>query len=109
MLVQNNDLKKNDILAGKLVSGEEIVAKVVEINNTTVKITKPLAISLMQHPSHREPVVAPVPWTLATPDDAILEMNRNHFLFITKARPEILNSYMQATTGLQLPGKGSII
>jgi hypothetical protein len=109
MLIKNNELKKNDIFAAKLVSGEEIVGRIVEIDHKTVKLTKPLAISLMAHPQHREPVVAPVPWTLATDDNDVLEINRDHFLFITKARAEILNSYMQATSSLQIPSKGSII
>lgn len=103
MLIENMKLKEHDILAGKLITGEEIVAKVVKIDDHFVQITKPLMITLMASPTSSQAAVAPVPWVLAVPDDAVLKISLERFIFMTKARQEITSIYTKATTGLEIP------
>jgi hypothetical protein len=105
MLIENK-LKDGDIMAAKLITGEEIVAKVVKIDDHNVQITKPLMITLISGPGMSQPAVAPVPWILAVPDDAVLTLSRDRFLFLTRARNEIISSYTRATTGLEIPPAG---
>ena len=105
-MLLENVLKKNDIFSAKLDSGEEICGKIVEIGNNTVTFTKPLMITLVQHPGMSQPAVAPVPWVLSVPDEANLKVSLDKFVFITKARNEIVSSYTKATTGLEIPPAG---
>lgn len=103
-------LKKNDIFSAKLITGEEICGKIIEIDDKKVSFTKPLMITLVQGPGMTQPAVAPVPWVLSVPDEATLTVTLDRFIFITKARNEIVSSYTKATTGLELPtGNGGLV
>lgn len=106
MMLIENKLKEHDVMVGKLITGEEIIAKVVKIDDHNVQITKPLMITLISGPGMSQPAVAPVPWVLGVPDDATLTIARERFLFLTKARHEIVSSYTRATTGLEIPPAG---
>lgn len=99
-------LKKNDIFSAKLITGEEICGRISEIDDKKVVFTKPLMITLIQAPGMSQPAVAPVPWVLSIPDDASLTVTLDRFVFITKARDEIVSSYSRATTGLEIPVPG---
>lgn len=106
MLIENV-LKKNDIFSAKLINGEEICGRIVEIDDKKVTFTKPLMITLVQTPGMSQPAVAPVPWVLSVPDDAKLTLTIDRFMFITRARNEIVSSYTKATTGLEIPTPGA--
>lgn len=108
MLVEN-PVKENDIITAKLVTGEEIVAKVVKLNDHTISIKKPLQISLMADPNSGQPAVAPMPWVLGAPDDVTLKIGRDKIIFMTQARSEMVNSYTRATTGLDVAANNADI
>lgn len=106
MLVESN-LKKGDVLAGKLITGEEIIARVDAVTDHTVRVKRPLTLNLVADPNTGQATVAPMPWSLGIADDAIITLGRDKFVFLTQARQEVVNSYTRATTGIDVAGMNS--
>jgi len=94
---------ENDIVAIKLNSGEEIITRIVEIKNDgTIIATKAFTMVLMQGAGQ----VAFAPFMLGAEDDAKIELTRDKFIAIVKARADAAAQYMQATTSLEMPPAG---
>ena len=109
MLVEKY-LKKNDVFVGKLISGEEIVGKVVDISETKIKINKPmcLSLSMVETNNINHPVVMPTPWSLGIDEDDIVEINKSSFIFLTRARKEVASMYLKLTSNLIIPTGNNI-
>lgn len=99
----------NDIVILKLITTEEIVGKLVQRKANSIVVKKPFALSLVQVPNMNQPVVAPTPWVLGFSDDAELEIKFEHIISWDKGRTEIINSYIRATTSIELVGPNSNI
>lgn len=92
-----------DIVVLKLVTSEELITKLVELNHDTIKISKPVVLSLASDPHLKESGLIPMPWTIAVEENANLEIRRDKIIFIAKARKEIVNMYLQITSNIVLP------
>jgi hypothetical protein len=98
-------VKKNDIFVGKLITGEELIGKIVDVSESKIKISKPmcLSLSMVETNSVNHPVVMPTPWVLGIEEDEILEINKSSFIFLTKARKEVASMYLKLTSNLIIP------
>lgn len=103
MLVKKN-IKKGSIIAIKLVTGDEIVSKVVshDVGANILVISKPIAVAMAPNGS-----IAFIPYMVSAPDDVELTLNMDHIVTQTPARDELKNAYIQNTTGLVAAGSGA--
>lgn len=88
--------KNGDTITIKTSAGEEIVARLVEETDTTVKVHKPLAIMATQQGIG----LGPFAFTLSQDADVVL--NKSVILMIAKTEKEMASQYTQNTTGLAI-------
>lgn len=102
-----------DIVAARLISGEEVVGTLKRLGETDVEITKPLVLGLqqMQNPTTRqvETGMAFAPFMLSLADDGGVTFELAKIVTFIKVRDEIRNGYIQNTTGMELPEKPSLV
>lgn len=88
--------KANDIITVITSSGVEVIAKLVEETDTTVKVHTPM--SLMQ--TQQGIGLGPFAFTLNPKSNVVL--NKSVILMIAKTEKEMASQYTQNTTGLEL-------
>lgn len=86
--------KNGDTITFKTVAGEEVVARLVEEKNDTLKVSKPLALTATQQG------LGLVPFTFTVSPDADLLVNKNTLVFVAKTEKDMASQYVQQTTGL---------
>ncbi len=100
MIIDTSTLvKENDVVAFKLISGEEVVAKVTAISETEFTVTRPMAMTIV--PQGNSATVAFMPWTLGMPDDAKIKLLKDKIIAYAKARKEAADGYLRNTTSIQ--------
>jgi hypothetical protein len=102
MLV-NNTYQINDIIALKLVNGDEIIAKLAAINDDIYTLERPCVvlgsakgIALMQAMFSLDP-------------EKSVKVRSEHVMMTCEAMAQMRDHYIQVTTGIQPVSKGSII
>ena len=88
--------KQNDTVTIKTTSGEEIVARLVEENDKTIKVHKPMAIIATQQG------MGLGPFAFTIPMDADVTLNKSVILMVAKTEKEMASQYTQSTTGLAI-------
>lgn len=92
-----------DIIAIKLVSGNEIVAKLVEKSERVITISKPVELGMATAGN-----VGFGPFMIGAPDDVEMIFDLNMVVIFVKARKEIKDAYIQSTSGIVPAGAGSV-
>lgn len=97
MLITTNSNLTNKVGVFKLVSGEEVIARVVEDNSAqgSIRIKAPLSM-IMVNDDGNQGMVAFAPWVLGAADDAILEIKTANLVVTTEARADAAIQYSQA-------------
>lgn len=93
MLVQT--FKPNDIITMKLVTGEEIISKFVEINDNGYKISKPLVLSI----TSQGPAMTPFLFTAEISGD--INLPKHAVIAIANTDKQTAGQYIKGTTGIQ--------
>jgi len=93
MLLETN-YKKGDTVSIKLTSGEEMVANLVEENDTEIVLKKPMVIVAAQQG------LALSPFMFSANPDAIVKLKQANVLCILKTVDELGKQYTQQTTGI---------
>tara|TARA_R110000868_G_scaffold318731_1_gene579448 strand:- start:72 stop:365 length:294 start_codon:yes stop_codon:yes gene_type:complete len=83
----------------KLNSGEEMIAKVLEIGQTNIIITEPVSIA----PSQQGMQMIPSMFTAEQRGNVTL--NTSAIAFYANTDDNIKDKYIEATTGIKLPDK----
>jgi hypothetical protein len=83
----------------KLNSGEEMIAKVLEIGQTNITITEPVSIA----PSQQGMQMIPSMFTAEQRGNVTL--NTSAIAFYANTDDNIKDKYIEATTGIKLPDK----
>jgi len=83
----------------KLNSGEEMIAKVLEIGQTNITITEPVSIA----PSQQGMQMIPSMFTAEPRGNVTL--NTSAIAFYANTDDNIKDKYIEATTGIKLPDK----
>lgn len=97
MLVQNISNLSNEIIVCKMASGEEIIARAGEVNDSTINISNPLSMVMVQDDSvDNQGMVAFAPWILGANDNTVLSLDRKHIVVVTKARKDAADQYSRA-------------
>jgi len=93
MLVQT--FKSNDIITMKLVTGEEIISKFIESNDTGFKISKPLVLSI----TSQGPAMTPFLFTADIAGEITLP---KHAVIATASTDkQTAGQYIKGTSGIQ--------
>lgn len=107
MLIEKK-LAEGDIIAFRLVSGDELIGKLVKSDAQGYHITKPIALQ-MQMVAPQQAGIGFAPFMVGADEDGPfcfpLEKMLTHPV---KAREDIKASYVKATTGIEIPNKGLI-
>ena len=103
MLVEKR--KKNDVVALKLVSGDEVLAQWVEDDDNTITLKKPLALAMGPEGVGLIPMMVSLDIS-ATPT---VTLHKDKVIMIITPNKMLADSYVQATTGISLATPSSQI
>ena len=99
-MIIENKIKEQAIVAFKLITGEEIIARITTINTDNFVVYKPMMITLVHAEGGAQ--VAFVPWTLGMKDDAKITLLKSQIVAYSDARKEANAGYIKNTTGLEM-------
>lgn len=98
------ELTVDQIYTFKLNSGEELVAKVVNVNDTYLTITEPVSIG----PSPQGGLGL-VPSMFTYNNRGNVRLNTSSIALVAETDENVQTKYIEATTGLQVPNKKVIL
>ena len=100
----NTQIAANDVISIKLSNGDEIVAKLVDIDNNTMTVSKPMLMVLTQDPRTGQPGIQMAPfWMMGSDPKTSYPINRNHIMVAVKSNQDVTKNYISQTTGLMMP------
>jgi hypothetical protein len=88
--------KAGDTVTVKTVTGEELIARLVEEKPGKLVLSKPMAIMVTQNG------LGLGPFTFTVNPDTKIELNTNTVLFVAKTDSEMAKQYISSTTGIKL-------
>lgn len=94
-----NTIKQNQVYTFKLNSGEELVSKVLDIQETYVVIQEPVSIA----PGPQGMGLVPSMFT-ANPK-AEIKLNTNSIALMGETDDSVKMKYLEVTTGIKVPDK----
>lgn len=95
MLIEKN-ITENSIVAIKVSTGEEMIAKLISQNEDSIKVRKPMAFVRMQQS------MGLMPW-MATPEpDAELTIDKKFVMVLTNCEKTLSKQYIETTSGIKL-------
>jgi len=90
----------NDVKVLKLITGEEVIARVTEENNL-ITLEKPMTLQMMPPTSTGQVGFALVPWMKAAKNEKVT-ISTEHILVEVEASDQSEKNYLQVVTGLSL-------
>ena len=98
-------VNEGEISTLKLTSGEEVVAKIMSIEDGVLVLRQPVSIA----PSHNggPPMLVPSMFTAELDKDVI--MYAGAISMIAQTRGDIKSSYIKATSGIDVPPEKKIL
>lgn len=93
----------DEIYTFKLNSGEELIAKVIRVEDNTIYISEPVSIA----PSQQGMALVPSMFTYDLKGQ--VRLNTNSVAMVAETDEPVKNKYIQATTGIKLPDKKLIL
>lgn len=97
-------INNGEIYTFKLNSGEELIAKVVDVQETHLVIIEPVSIG--PNPNGGLGLV-PSMFTYNSREN--VRLNTNSLALVAETDDNVKTKYIEATTGLQVPGKKVIL
>lgn len=102
------DVKSGDIIAVKLVNGEDILAKLVSVNGDDYVINRPVILHLVPV-GNGQATVNFAPFSLGLDDTTNLTINFSKMLYRPiEARKDAASQYIRSTTGLEVASQGLV-
>lgn len=101
-MIIENKIKLNEVYTMKLLTGEEVITKIVEESGFSYKISKPLVLTATQQG------VALTPFMLTAPIEGSFEIMRSAIVAIALTEKSTASQYIESTTGIK-PVKSSLI
>ncbi len=95
MLIEK-PIEKNKIVSIKLITGDELVAKVIDETATEIILAKPLSVMMS------DKGLAMLPYMLSVSADNDLKISKSHYICISSPVKEVESHYLQITTGITL-------
>jgi hypothetical protein len=101
-MIIENKIKANETYTMKLLTGEEVITKVVEDTGFSYKVSKPLVLSITPQG------VALTPFMLTAPIEGIFEIMKSAVVAIAPTEKSTATQYITSTTGIK-PVTSSLI
>jgi hypothetical protein len=102
MLV-NKKHEVNDVVTFKLSNGDEMIAKLVEENDSDYIVSKPCVVILTNEG------IKMIPIMFTGDSEKNVPISKKHVMMHTTSVDKAQDSYIQTTTGIQPVSKGGII
>lgn len=107
MLIQK-PIGTGDIVSIKLITGDELIAKVATFNADTVSIVKPMTVTVgVDERTGQVGILMSPYYVLCADNDAHIMLKHAHIIVYTLANDAAKSRYIQNTTGLNVPSKPS--
>ena len=103
-MLKTNKFNNGEIISAKLISGEEIVAKLGEETDATYEFQRPVSLSIGPQGAALTPYMI-----TASAENLIIVVDKNKVIAIAEAQKEVCAEYTKATTGLIAASAGKII
>lgn len=97
------NIELGEVMTFKLVSGEEVIVKVVSIKDSTMEISNPLSVA----PSHQGMGLVPALFTAE--HDKNVTLNTNMVAMWAYTADPIRIKYIEATTGIATASKKIVL
>jgi len=92
----------NDVKVLKLITGEEVIARITKEENSLITLEKPMTLQMMSpNTSTGQMGFAMVPWLVAAKNEKIA-ISTEHILVTDDALDQTGKNYLQIVTGLSL-------
>ena len=91
----------NDVKVLKLITGEEVIARVIEEENNLITLEKPMTLQMLPPTSTGQVGFALVPWMKAAKNEKVT-ISTEHILVEVEASEQSEKNYLQVVTGLSL-------
>jgi len=111
MLIEKKEtISTNDIISFRLISGEELLAKVAALDYVSITVSKPVVVQ-MHMVSQSQAGLGFAPF-MATADEETTKFRFERTKLIAdpiKPRKDIVAQYVKMTTGLDIPNTPSLL
>ena len=92
----------NDVKILKLITGEELIARVIEEKNNLITLEKPMILQMLApNTSTGQVGFALIPWMKAAKNERVL-ISTEHIIAEDEASEQTEKNYLQVVTGLSL-------
>jgi hypothetical protein len=89
-------ISAGEVVTLRIVSGEEVVGKLVEETATTYKVSKPMTVTIGNQG------IGLMPFVFTTSPDKVLEINKSAVSMIAPTELNFADQYTESTTGIKL-------
>ena len=97
------NIELNEVYTFKLTSGEEVISKVVSINDTTMELSSPLSVA----PNPQGMGLMPSMFTAE--QDKTVMLNTNMITMYAETADQVRIKYIEATTGITTASKKIVL
>jgi len=92
---------ENNVKVLKLITGEEVITRVIEEENNLISLDKPMILQMMVPTSTGQMPFALIPWMKAAKNEKVT-ISTEHILTEDEASEQTEKNYLQVVTGLSL-------
>jgi hypothetical protein len=96
MMLIDKGVTPGEVVTLRLVSAEEVVCKLVEENENSYKISRPMTITVTNQG------IGMLPFVFTTPPDKNLNINKSAVVMISPTELNFADQYISGTTGIDL-------
>jgi hypothetical protein len=95
-----------EVIAAKLITGEEVIARILEINADHFVLTLPMTLVMMQA-QNGQGVIGMAPFMVGPAEGTKLKIEYSKIVAYAKARSDAAGQYIQATSKIAVPQPGA--
>ncbi len=103
MLVQNQNIASGDVVSFKMVNGDEVVAKVLDITDEGWQVSSPCTVM----PSQQG--LGLMQSLFSAKEDCKVFISKQHVMFFAESLEQMRVHYIKTTTGVDVIAKPGII
>ena len=97
-------IKENDIVTFKMTSGDEVIAKIIKINEFQgYEVYKPLGVMIAQQG------FGLVPWILSGDDKENVHIAHDAIASMVKTQERVASEYNRQTSSIVVPPKSGLV
>ena len=109
MLIENSTIKPGDIVSIMLVTGQEIIAKLLDHTTDGIAVSEPLNLNVGMDQAGN-PAVQLVPMMISSRESkAKVPLLRSHYILLSLASDSAKAGYIRNTTGLEIATPGALL